>query len=91
MDKFEIVCVDATTTGRCIASKLEKGRIYTIRSFHEWKGQLRLRLEEIVGSPRVEAANGGYKPQRFRPCRKTDISELAKLVAPSLREKEKTL
>ena len=44
-----------------------------------------LRVEELIG-PVVATFAGpleiGYHPIRFRPCRKTNIEELRKLVAP---------
>ena len=71
-----VVCVDAHGT-----TFLEKGRVYEVTRVDT--------LPEFLGiAPRAMPGQfgDGWYASRFRPVRKTDISELRKLVAPVPRQ-----
>ena len=72
------------------APELEDGRIYTVRDVDtrsmDWCGVVTVRLEEIVCKIIDGWWEDGFIAENFRPVRKTDISELRKLVAPVPRQ-----
>ena len=71
--------------------QLDVGRIYTIRDVDRRTDPPHILVDEVIGPVVATPAASleiGYHPCRFRPCRKTSIEELRKLVAP-LKTKER--
>ena len=93
-----VVCVDDRhrTPGCRWLQEIEARRIYTVRwvglFFHATKGEkLCVRLDGVLRPntlmPRgIPCPDMPFNADRFRPVRKTDISELRKLVAPVPRQ-----
>ena len=67
-----VVCVDASNLSRDPIHSIQEGRVYTVRAV----GAVYVRLHEVT----PYGGTDGFLPQRFRPCVRTDISDLAKLV-----------
>jgi hypothetical protein len=70
----KVVCVDPTNDP--FIKNVTKGRVYTIRGFIEWYGEVGFYLEELTNEMCLVGVEWAYRSDRFRPVhpRKTDIS-----------------
>ncbi len=85
-----VVCVDVgalygANNDPASLARLTIGDVYTVKDIHESKRKcgFRVRLYE------VQSNSGWWAPERFRPCRKTNIDAL--IACTKVRETEECL
>lgn len=71
----QVVCVDANRSDVGVEVPLVKNAIYTVSGFStNYWGQTGLLLAEVGLPSKLCGHHPAYRPERFRPVTKTDIS-----------------